>query len=149
MGGGIMKRSGNVCGAVSLVVVFGVLCMAVFTALTYVTSDRERRLSELDAQRAEEFYRADLAAVEISAALKAGDRVLADRLLENAEFLLTETADGTLAEFSLPAGGEQRLDVRLLLRDGDMEVLRWKKAYGGTWEANDTIVLADIGEWEW
>ena len=50
-----MKRGGTVCGAVSLTVIFCVLCMAVFAALTFVTANRERVLSELDARRAAEF----------------------------------------------------------------------------------------------
>ena len=147
-----MRRGGTVSGAVSLVVIFGVLCMAVFAALTFATANRERRLSELDALRAEEFYRADAAATKIAAALRLGNRTLADALLKeqelSAEILFTE--GGTLAEFSLPAGGEQRRKVQLLLLDGesdgepDLKILQWKKAYAGTWEADDTITLADF-----
>ena len=131
MGGGVMRRGGTVSGAVSLVVIFCVLCMAVFAALTFATANRERTLAELDALRAKEFYQADAAATEIAAALRAGDRALADELL-------------TLADYSIPAGGEQRLEVQLRLRDGTMDVLRWKKVYAGSWETDDTIALADI-----
>ena len=55
-----------------------------------------------------------------------------------------ETDAGTVAEYSVPAGGEQRLDVRLLLRDGS--ILQWKKTYAGNWEADDSLILADIGD---
>ena len=68
-----MRRGGTVCGAVSLTVIFCVLCMAVFAALTFVTANRERVLSELDAQRAAEFYRADCEATRIAAALRSGE----------------------------------------------------------------------------
>ena len=54
------------------------------------------------------------------------------------------TEDGTRAAFSLPAGGEQRLDVELLLGDDTFQVLRWQKAYAGTWETDDTLTLAEI-----
>ena len=149
-----MRRGGTVSGAVSLVVIFCVLCMAVFAALTFATANRERTLAELDALRAKEFYQADAAATEIAAALRAGDRALADELFalaagaEQADFpaeiLYAETEDGTLADYSIPAGGEQRLEVQLRLRDGTMDVLRWKKVYAGSWETDDTIALADI-----
>ncbi|MBQ9616958.1 MAG: hypothetical protein IJR48_01220 [Oscillibacter sp.] len=193
-----MKRGGTVCGAVSLTVIFCVLCMAVFAALTFVTANRERVLSELDARRAAEFYRADADATRIAAALRNGERpstvdtdgdssstafpadtdgvttdtgnvtitddgeqlyltIIEDedggadeiRYTESDatnEIRYTETDGGTIAEFSLPAGGEQRLDVRLLLRGDAVDVLQWKKVYAGDWEANDTLTLADIGD---
>ena len=183
-----MRRGGSVCGAVSLVVIFCVLCMATFAALTFVTANRERALAELDAQRAAEFYKADFAATRIAAALRSGDRTLAALrdaqalaisdaetltisdaetvAIGNAETLTIsdaetvaigdggadalpevrymETDAGTVAEYSVPAGGEQRLDVRLLLRDGS--ILQWKKTYAGNWEADDSLILADIGD---
>ena len=154
-----MKRGGTVCGAVSLTVIFCVLCMAVFAALTFVTANRERVLSELDAQRAAEFYQADRDATRIAAALRSGEiardaDTLADNLLiiededggDAPEIRYEETAAGTVAEFSVPAGGEQRLDVRLLLRDGDMDILAWRKVYAGDWNASDDLTLADIDD---
>ena len=163
-----MRRGGTVCGAVSLTVIFCVLCMAVFAALTFVTANRERVLSELDAQRAAEFYQADCEATRIAAALRSGE--IARDADNEREFLIiddnqpdiliiededdgelpeiryTPTDAGTLAEFSLPAGGEQRLDVRLLLRGGDMDILAWKKVYAGDWQSDDNLTLADIGD---
>ena len=59
-----MRRGGTVSGAVSLIVIFGVLCMAVFAALTFATANRERTFAELDARRAAEFYQADTAAAD-------------------------------------------------------------------------------------
>ena len=145
-----MRRGGTVSGAVSLVVIFGVLCMAVFATLTFATANRERGLSELDALRAEEFYRADTAATRIAAALRGGDRALADALLKeweaSSEIRFAEREDGTSAEFSIPAGGRRRLEVELILRDGGMQILRWQTLYAGTWEADDGITLADIAE---
>ena len=168
-----MKRGGTVSGAASLVMIFCVLCMAVFAALTFVTANRERTLAELNARRAAEFYRADYDATRIAAALRGGDFDGAAKLLNDSaasqtltldsdgaelpqtfafdgdgaefpEIRYTETDAGTLAEFSLPAGGEQRLEVRLLLRGGDMDVVSWKKVYAGEWQTDDIITLAEI-----
>ena len=49
-----MKRGGTMTGAVSLVMIFCVLCMAVFAVLTLSTAVREQSLAELTAQRAAE-----------------------------------------------------------------------------------------------
>ena len=138
-----MKRGGTVCGAVSLVVIFCVLCMATFAALAFATANRERALAELDAQRAAEFYKADFDATRIAAALRRGAR---DFPPDAPEVRFTETDAGTVAECSVPAGGERRLDVRLLLRGGGFGILQWKRTYAGNWEADDSLILADIGD---
>ena len=70
-----MKRGGTMTGAVSLVMIFCVLCMAVFAVLTLSTAVREQSLAELTAQRAAEYYEADRQATSIAAAVIAGEPV--------------------------------------------------------------------------
>ena len=130
-----MKRGGSVSGAVSLVMIFCVLCLAVFSALALATADREARLAELTAQRAADYYEADRRAVEIVEELLAGETP--------AEVRLTPSPEGTEASFSLPAGGELVLEVRVLLTEEGYAIQRWATAYAGGWEADDTITIWD------
>ncbi len=137
-----MKRGGSVSGAVSLVMIFCVLCLAVFAVLTLATAERERGLSELSAQRAAEYYAADRRAVEIAAALAAGE------IPEGVELETTVSAGpaGTVREeaFSLPAGGDLMLEVRLEISEaGEISVLCWRTVYSGGWDVDDTITLWD------
>ena len=137
-----MRRGGSVSGAVSLVMIFCVLCLAVFATLTYVTADRERQLAELTAQSAAEYYAADAEAARIVAAFEPGETpaTVAE---------ITETLDfwndaSRLVEFRIPAGGEQELSVRVRLYPGGAyEILDWSSAYAGAWETNDTIDIWD------
>ena len=48
-----MKRGGSISGAVTLVMIFCVLCMAVFAALTLMTAKREAALTEVTARQAQ------------------------------------------------------------------------------------------------
>ena len=73
-----MKRGGGVSGAVSLVMIFCVLCLAVFAVLTLATADRERNLAQLTAQRAEAYYEADRQATEVLAAMQMDGPIPAD-----------------------------------------------------------------------
>ena len=115
-----MKKGGGVSGAVSLVMIFCVLCLAVFSVLTLATANREAGLAELTAERAASYYEADTEAVEMTAALKPGEE----------------------AEFSIPAGGERELTVKALRHeDGRLEIVKWKTVYAGSWETDDTIEL--------
>ena len=83
-----MKRSGSISGGISLVMIFCVLCMTVFAALTMVTAQREHDMARLTAQRAEEANEADRIAAETVAALARGERpqgvTLAGVLLDEA-----------------------------------------------------------------
>ena len=70
-----MRRSGGVSGAVSLVMIFCVLCLVIFSVLTLSTAEREYKLSEKTVRNAEEYYRADYKATVIVAALRKGTAV--------------------------------------------------------------------------
>lgn len=134
-----MRRGGSTSGAVSMALIFCTLCLAVFTVLTVSAAERERRLTELTAERAAAYYAADRQAVEIVAALRRGEPV------DTAEISYTMEDGLTLAEFSLPAGGEQLLEVCVRLDGDEAEILRWRTAYGGEWEPDETIELWDGG----
>lgn len=147
-----MKRSGGVSGAVSLVMIFCVLCLAVFSVLTLATADREARLSEMTAQSAADYYAADTLAVSIVAALRDGLPLPADAAELEVVHVLSEYSDGAeeTASFSLPAGENQSLNVEVLLRDKGgktCKILRWQTEYTGSWETEDTMDIWD-GTWE-
>ena len=129
-----MRRSGGVSGAVSLVMIFCVLCLAVFSVLTLATADREAKLSEMTARNAAEYYQADYAATAIAAALSKGGPLPAD---------VDVVWDGNTASFRLPMGESLGLDVAISVRGGSYEILRWQTVYTGSWEPNDYLELWD------
>ena len=131
-----MKKSGGVSGAVSLVMIFCVMCLAVFSVLTLATADREAKLSKITARSAQEYYRADRDATAIIAALRAGSSIPADL---DADI----TWDGDTASFLLPIGDSQGLDVAVSVRGGTCEILRWQMVYTGSWEPDAYLDLWD------
>ena len=132
-GGGVVKR-GGVSGAVSLVMIFCVLCLAVFSVLTYATADRESRLSEMTAGNAADYYRADYEATAIAAALRSGAPLPAD---------VDIAWDGDTASFCIPIGDSLGLDVALSVHGGACEILRWQTVYTGSWEPDEFLDLWD------
>ena len=125
-----MKRSGGVSGAVSLVMIFCVLCLVIFSMLTLATAEREYRLSEMTARNAEEYYRADYEATVIVAALRKGAS-------PDAEIAW----DGDTASFLLPMGESLGLEVAVSARGGRYEILRWHTVYTGVWEPDTFLDL--------
>ena len=136
-----MRRGGSVSGAVSLGMIFCVLCLVVFATLTYVTADRERQLAALNAERAAAYYAADAEATRIAAALARGEEPPADAAVAQE---MNWEDDSVLYSFRVPAGGEQELSVRMRLNlDGTYDILSWSTAYAGEWETNDSIEIWD------
>ena len=131
-----MKKSGGVSGAVSLVMIFCVMCLAVFSVLTLASADRESKLSEMTAQSAADYYRADYDATVIVAALQNGSPLPSDLDVDIAW-------DGDTASFLLPVGDSQGLDVAVSIHGGACEILRWQMVYTGDWEPDDFLVLWD------
>ena len=125
-----MKKSGGVSGAVSLVMIFCVLCMVIFSVLTHTTAERESTLSRKTEQYAKEYYQADYEATVIVAALRSGT----DPGVE-------VDWDGDTASFLLPIGESLGLDVAVSLQGGDCEILRWQTVYTGVWEPDEFLDL--------
>ena len=129
-----MKNGGGVSGAVSLVMIFCVLCLAVFSVLTLATADRERKLSEMTARSAAEYYRADYDATVIAAALGKGNPLPAD---------VEIVREGDTVSFLLPVGDSLGLEVVLAVRGGGYEIRRWQTVYTGSWEPDEFLNLWD------
>lgn len=129
-----MRRSGGVSGAVSLVMIFCVLCLAVFSVLTLAAADREAQLIEIVAKNAAEYYQADYDATVIAAALSGGGPLPAD---------VDVVWDGDTASFRLPVGDSLELDVAISLHGGSYEILRWRTVYTGSWEPSGYLELWD------
>lgn len=130
-----MKRGGGVSGAVSLVMIFCVLCLAVFAVLTLATADREAKLAEMTAQNAADYYEADRRAVEVAAALQRGKSVPGD---------VAVTWSGDVASFTIPISGDQSLDAAVRVQAGKpCEIIRWRTAYTGAWEPDEYLNVWD------
>ena len=127
-----MKKSGGVSGAVSLVMIFCVLCLVIFSVLTLSTAEREYKLSEKTVRNAEEYYRADYKATVIVAALRKGTDPGVEIEWE-----------GDTASFVLPIGETQGLEVAVSLHGGECEILRWQTVYTGEWEPDEYLNLWD------
>lgn len=134
-----MKRGGSVSGAVSLVMIFCVLCLAIFAVLTYATAQREQKLSNVNAQIAREYYEADTRAVQIVSDLKAGKEPTVD-------FSKEPTIFGTVYSFSIPVGDEQELFVQVEINGENHSVLRWQTVYAGEWEPDYSLDIWDGGD---
>lgn len=101
-------------GGSSLLMIFAVLCLTVFTLLSLSTTQADRRLSEISAQAVTNYYAADLQAERIFAQLRRGERP------ESVQ------ADGNLYRYCCAVSDTQALMVELLEENGQWKILRWQ-----------------------
>ena len=101
-------------GGSSLLVIFAVLCLTVFSLLSLSSVQAERRLADAATQSVVDYYQADLRAEEIFARLRDGEQIAG-----------IEENDGKY-QFEVPISGRQTPAV-VLSRQGDTwAVLRWQ-----------------------
>ena len=101
-------------GGSSLLVIFAVLCLTLFSLLSLSTVLAEQRLSDAYGQATARWYAADLEAQEIYAKLRSGEAVES-----------VEQIDGQHI-YSVTLSEHQTLRVTLENRNGSWEVISWQ-----------------------
>lgn len=101
-------------GGSSLLVIFAVLCLCVFSLLSLSTVLAQKRLADASAQAAVDYYEADLQAETVFARLRAGEQVAGVR------------TEGDLYRYSCPVTDNQTLEVELEQTAGAWQVRRWQ-----------------------
>ena len=107
-------------GATSLMVIFAVLCLAVFSVLTLSTVLADSRLEATANKSVAAYYRADAAAEEALSELR-------------------QNGEEGIHEYSVPVSDTQCLDVCVKLTGDEAEVLRWQLVYSDQWKFNDSL----------
>ncbi len=120
-----MRQGGQVSGLVSLMTILCSLSLCVFAILTLASANREKRLTELTAQRTAAYYAAECAVADRLAALN--------------------PAPGESVTLTEPVGDSLTLVVEAVSRDGHWTVLRWQTVYSGTWEPEEFMEVWDGG----
>lgn len=118
-------------GAASLLVIFTVLCLTIFSLLSLSTALADRRLSDAAADSVQAYYEADAAAEEIYARLRAG------------EVPARVQVQGDTYAYTCPVSEKQQLQVLLQLENDTWTVLQWQLAV-----TNHESLDADLPVWD-
>lgn len=157
-------------GISSIIVIFAILCLVIFAALSLTSASADYRLTEKLKEHTDEYYSACSAAEDL---LDEIDRSLADAHAETAGgedvqaayfgrvisslselsglsgLEITEAYDAVAVYFSTPISAEQTLEVALTVlcpqEPGDRfyRVDSWKAVATGEWHPDDTLNLFD------
>ena len=136
-------------GSASIVMIFAVLCLTVFAALSFETAGYEQRLAEKSAASVEAYYVADGIAEEryLQIYQLLQQNLDAERLVTELEHIGVSMEIGTAQtklSYTVPIDDMQELQVTLLWYENKvLQIAQWSAAAAVPWEAEDIIQVWD------
>lgn len=127
------RRKGIGVGSISLVLIFSVLCLTIFTLLTLSTARSDTNLAQRAAASARSFYVADTEAERVYSELVAA--VFKGEKPDTVRGTDIEYSDGHIT-FMYPISDERVISV-VISEDGT--ILQWKETEDEDWVPDESI----------
>ena len=135
-----MSNKGGIgVGSASIVLVFAVLCLTVFSLITFVVAGNEKALVEAEASLVTGYYEADALAEHIIAELLEKDTIPSEIRGIEIGSQFNEKYGVETTYFFCPISDIKALYVSLILRDDSFDILSWRMWDTDEWEFDDTI----------
>ena len=132
-----MNRGGIGVGSASIVLVFAVLCLTIFSLISFLVTQNTKALVDAEARLVTGYYHADAQAEIILAKLIESNEIpaLIDGITINVEY---ET-DLNIVNFSYPVydSVSKVLYVRVLIAQDSYKLLSWRIYDTADWEAEN------------
>ena len=135
-----MRNKGGIgVGSASIVLVFAVICLTVFSLITFIVASNDKALVDAEVRRITAYYKADTEAEYILSELLAADTLPSsvrdvDIMSQFNEELGVETI-----YFFCPVSDITALYVDLALRGDSFDILSWRMWNTDEWEFDDSI----------
>ncbi len=121
-------------GGSSLLVIFSVLCLTIFSLLVLATVKADERLANDSCEAVSAYYEADCEAERILGKLRAG--IVEDGVVQKDDCYT----------YSCPVSDTQNLCVVVEITGDDYEILQWKLENTMQWEPEQYIDLFDVDD---
>ena len=134
-----MSRSGIGVGSASMVLVFAVLCLTIFSLITFVVANNERAVVEAKVNLVTGYYEADALAEQILIDILAADTVPSSS--HGVEILTrwNEELDVDTIYYYCDISPVKALYVNLVVRDDSYDILSWRMRDTDIWTFDDSI----------
>ena len=134
-----MNKSGIGVGSASIVLVFAVLCLTIFSLITYVVAGNEKSLTNAKAELVTGYYKADAAAELILAEIIAADTT--PDLVRGVNIYTgwDEKLGVETTYFHYPISDIKALYVNVVKQDDSFEILSWRMYDTDEWEIDNSV----------
>ena len=134
------RRKSLGVGSVSLILIFCVLCLTIFSLLTLSFARSENALTQKLADSAQNYYAADMKATqaiaELEQALSSGEQ---PAIAAGLEMNYSQTDRGLLVSFLSQIDRQRSIAVTVVYFDGSFDILRWQETENAHWSPDNTI----------
>jgi len=134
-----MKKGGIGIGSASIMLVFVVLCLAVFTLIAYVVADYDKALVDTEKELVTGYYEADALAEIILAEIIESDEIPSTVRGINIVTYLDSELDTVVAYYLCPISELKALHVRLAVREDSYDILSWRMIDTDEWVFDDRL----------
>jgi len=132
-----MGRGG--VGSASIVLVFAVLCLTIFTVISYMSALAEQNLIEAEVRMVKAYYAADTLAERVMAEILAADIVPHDIMGVEISAYWDWDLLAEVVSFVSPVSDTTELYVVVAIGDDSYEILSWRMYQIGEWEVDDRL----------
>ena len=134
-----MNKSGVGVGSASIVLVFAVLCLTVFSLITYVVAVNDKALVDAKVGLVTGYYEADALAEQILAEILAAEDIRSTVLGVDINTRFDENLGVETTYFFCHISDIKALYVRLVIRDDSYDILNWRMYDTDDWIFDDSI----------
>ncbi len=134
------RRKSLGVGSVSLILIFCVLCLTIFSLLTLSFARSENALTQKLADSVQNYYAADMKATqamaELEQTLSSGEQ---PAIAAGLEMNYSQTDRGLLVSFLSQIDRQRSIAVTVVYLDGSFDILRWQETENAHWSPDNTI----------
>jgi len=134
-----MSKSGVGVGSASIVLVFAVLCLTIFSLITYVVAGNEKTLVDRKVQLVVNYYDADALAEHILLDLLSADMIPSSIRGVDINTRWDESLGIETVYFFCHISDIKTLYVNLALRDDSFDILSWRMYDTDDWVFDNSI----------
>lgn len=134
-----MNKGGIGVGSASIVLVFAVLCLTIFSLITLSTANANKALTDAEVRLVKGYYEADTQAEVILAELLAAETL--PNAVRGVEIIAgwNEDLGVETAEFYCPISSGKQLYVKIAVYEDACDVLNWQMRDSGDWEIDERL----------
>jgi hypothetical protein len=132
-------KKGIGVGSASIVLVFAVLCLAIFAVISFASAISNRALIKVEENLVRSYYEADVLAEYVFAEILKSD---ADSIPDNIRGVEIISGwdwdlDAETVSFSCGISDKKELYVVIAVHETEMDILEWRMRDVGEWETDD------------
>jgi len=134
-----MNKGGIGIGSASIVLVFAVLCLSVFSLIAFVVAGNEKALVDSEAELVVKYYETDKLAEQIAADIQNADII--PETIRDIEIKTQwdHEMEADVVYYLCPISEKKSLYVRLAVYIDSYDIMAWRMVDTDEWEYDDSL----------